>query len=158
MISRIFKSTSILLLLLVFLAGSTGISISVHTCGDSHKKNVLVFKEIFNQKFSCCCEENAALQNDRNQLSAFAEYSDNDCCRISHLFIKAPFAGFPILEKFSVPQFDFPVYTERANLKLTSLQDSKSSYQPFSDPSPPPLSGIKLIISIHQIRIPESVC
>ena len=157
MITRIFKSTSILLFLLVFLAGSAGISLSVHTCGDSHKKNVLVFKEIFNQKFACCCEENIASQKDRD-LSANAEYSDNDCCRISHLFIKVLFTGFPVLEKFSVPQFDFPVYTEMANLKLTSLQDSKLSYQPFSDPSPPPLSGIKLIISIHQIRIPESVC
>ena len=157
-IPRIFKSTSVLLLLLVFLAGSTGISLSVHTCGDSHKKDVLVYKEIFNQRFTCCCEENMASQDGRDRPSPYTEYSDNDCCRISHLFIKTPFAGFPVLEKILVPQFDFPVYTEMVNLKLASQQDSKSSCQHFSDHSPPPLSGIKLIISIHQIRIPESVC
>jgi hypothetical protein len=143
------------LLLLIFLAGSTGISFYIHTCGESHKKEIRVFREIFHQKIACCCDDNLTLPVSGSPVSTF---NDEDCCRISHLFIKAPFLGFPVLEKFSVPEFQVTHFPETALSKLQFVQDLKASYIPSPDPSPPPLSGVILVHFLHQIRIPEPAC
>ncbi len=155
MISRILRYSSIGVLLLLFMAGNTGISFYIHTCGSSQKKEVLVFREIFQQKIACCCDDNLVLQITGNSEST---YNDADCCRISHLFIKSPFPGFPVLEKYSVPEFQVAHFPEAALLKLQFIQDSKASYIPSPDPSPPPLYGVILVHFLHQIRIPEPVC
>jgi hypothetical protein len=148
-------SASICLLLLIFIVSSTGISFYIHTCGSNQKKEVRIFREIFEQKIACCCDDNL---NIPTKGSSETSLNDADCCRISHLFIKAPFLGFPILEKYSVPEFQVTHFLETALLKLQFIQESKASYIPFPDPSPPPLSGVILLHFLHQIRIPEPVC
>ncbi len=155
MISRILGFASVCLLLLIFLAGDTGISLYIHTCGGSQKKDVLVFREIFHQKIDCCCDENATASLPRNPASSL---NDDDCCRISHLFIKVPFPGFPILEKFSVPAFQTPEYPDLAILKVHSPQAPKSLSNLFPGPSPPPIFGVTLVHFLHQMRIPDPVC
>lgn len=155
MISRILRSAFVCLFLVILLAGSIGISFYIHTCGGSQKREVLVFREIFHQKIACCCDENLNLHLSGSSAST---YNDEDCCRISHLFIKAPFLGFPILKKFSVPIFQFTEYPKISFLKLQLFKHSKASYIPFTDSSPPPLSGVILVHFLHQIRIPEPVC
>jgi hypothetical protein len=155
MISRILRSAAVCLLLLIFMAGSTGISFYIHTCGSSHKKEVLAFREIFHQKISCCCEADETAMVPEGTASAF---NDEDCCRISHLFIKAPFIGFPVVEKVSLTQFYFVAYPDLAFLSSQKTQDPKASFTPFRDPSPPPLSGISLVHYLHQVRIPEPAC
>jgi len=153
-ISRILRFMSVCVLLSIFLAGETGILFYIHTCGGSQKKQVLVFREIFHQKIDCCCDEIVTANVRGSSASTF----NDDCCRISHLFIKIPFPGFPISEKFLLPAFYFSEYTEVAILKLQSLQDSKASFSSSPDPSPPPIYGVTLVHFLHQIRIPEPVC
>jgi len=155
MISRVLRSAAVCLLLLIFMAGSTGISFYIHTCGSSHKKEALLFREIFHQKVSCCCDadENTTLPG-----SPSSTLNDGDCCKISHLFIKAPFVGFPVIEKVSLTQFYSVEYPGFALLFSLRVQDSKASFTPFRDPSPPPLSGIHLVYYLHQVRIPEPAC
>jgi hypothetical protein len=154
-IIRILRSTAVCLLLLIFLTGSTGISFYIHTCGTSHKKEVFAFREIFHQNIACCCDENFTV----NVLVGSAlNYNDADYCRISRLFIKAPFLGFPVVEKLLVPTFHFIEIPEFALLRSQPVRDSKASFTLFHDPSPPPLSGINLVHFLHQIRIPAPVC
>ncbi len=155
MIIRILRYAAVCLLLLIFLAGSTGISFFIHTCGTSHKKEVFIFREIFHQNIDCCCEEDHTANIPAGSAS---NYTDADCCRSLHLFIKAPFLGFPVFEKLLVPTFHFLEFPEFALLRSQHVQDSKASFTPFHDPSPPPLSGIKLVHFLHQIRIPAPVC
>ena len=154
-IIRILRSAAVCLLLLIFLAGSTGISFYIHTCGTSHKKEVFAFREIFHQNIACCCDEDLTANVPTGSAS---NYNDADCCRISHLFIKAPFLGFPVVEKLLVPTFHFIEFPEFALFRSQPTQDSKASFTPFHDPSPPPLSGIDLVHFLHQIRIPAPVC
>jgi hypothetical protein len=154
MITRILRSAAVCLLLLIFLAGSTGISFFIHTCGSSHQKDVFAFREIFHQDIGCCCTEKASSKPDDGTAPG---YRDDDCCKISHLFIKAPFAGFPVLEKLSIPDCAAEV-PEFALFRSKPAEDSKASFIPFLDHSPPPLYGISLIHFIHQIRIPAPVC
>jgi hypothetical protein len=152
---KILRSASVLLLLLVFLAGNTGISFFVHTCGSTHEKDVFVYREIFHQQMSCCCE---ADMMEQHSAHATAEFNDNDCCRISHLFVKASITALPVLEKITVPETGIAIFPEFALLRNEQVMDSKASFIPFLDHSPPPLSGIRLVHFLHQIRIPAPVC
>ena len=153
MITRILRSSSVCLLLLIFLAGSTGITFYIHTCGSSHQKEVFLFHEIFHQKVDCSCEEN---QN--GDQSSVPVINDNDCCRISHLFIKASFLGFPVVEKSPVPYTQWFVSPGFLLIFTQPVQDSKASFIPFRDPSPPPIFGRSLVYFLHQIRIPFAIC
>ena len=155
MIRQILRSAAVFMLLLTFLAGSTGISFYIHTCGSSHKKEAFAFREIFHQKVDCCCEENPV---SKEPAGGPSKYNDEDCCRISHLFIKAPFLGFPVTEKLSVPVFCCNEYTGPANYVSLPPRDLKASNIPLRDPSPPPLSGMDLVCFLHQIRIPAPAC
>jgi len=154
-INRILRSAAACLLLLIFLAGSTGISFYIHTCGSTQKKQVFAFREIFHQKVGCCCDENSPGNTAAGSASG---YNDEDCCRISHLFVKAPFLGFPVSEKLPVPTLHFIEFPGFALYRSQSSQDSGTSFILFPDHSPPPLSGIKLVCFLHQIRIPAPVC
>ncbi|MCX6243952.1 MAG: hypothetical protein NTU98_04540 [Bacteroidetes bacterium] len=144
-----------MILLLFFLAGNTGISFFVHTCGSTHKKDVFVFREIFHQQMACCCEENPS---ERMPASSGSEFNDDDCCRISHLFVKASFTALPVLEKITIPETGITLFPDFALLRSEQVLDSKASFIPFLDHSPPPLSGIRLVHFLHQIRIPAPVC
>jgi len=154
-ITRILRSVAVCMLLLIFLAGSTGITFYIHTCGSSHQKEAFAFREIFNQKIPCSCDENLA---SKVPAGSAVNYQDEDCCRISHLFIKAPFLGYPVVEKQSVPISQFTVFPGFALLMSQPARDLNVSFTPFNDPSPPPLSGINLVHFLHQIRIPAPVC
>jgi len=154
-VTRILRSASVCLLLLIFLAGSTGISFYIHTCGESQKKEVLFFREIFHQKIACCCEANTVTSSREHLVSSF---NDANCCRVLHLFIKALLLGFPVLEKFSAPTSPCTEYLQFALLQIQSPEKLKVSFLPFPDPAPPPLSGVTLVHFLHQIRIPEPVC
>ncbi|MCX6248170.1 MAG: hypothetical protein NTW10_10570 [Bacteroidetes bacterium] len=152
-ITRIFRSAAVFLLLLIFLAGSTGISFFVHTCGSSHKKDVFAFREIFHQDIGCCCVENDAAKTPPGTSS----YSDDGCCKTSHLFVKAPFIGFPVTEKLTVnlSVVELPMFSPS---QPSPSEDSGISFVPYTDTSPPPLSGITLVYFLHQIRIPAPAC
>ena len=155
MSSKILRAASVSLLLLVFLAGSTGISFFVHTCGSTHEKDVFAYREIFHQQMSCCCE---ADMTGKHPAPATSEYNEDDCCRISHLFVKASITALPVLEKIIIPETGITLFPDFALLRSEQVMDSKASFIPFLDHSPPPLSGIRLIHFLHQIRIPDPVC
>jgi hypothetical protein len=154
-INRVLQSAAVCLLLLIFLAGSTGVSFYIHTCGSSHKKEAFAFREIFNQKTGCSCEE---ILPSKVPDGSASTYLNEDCCKISHLFIKAPFIGFPVFEKLLVPVSQSLELPGSALLPSQTVLDSKASFIPFLDHSPPPLSGVCLVYFLHQIRIPAPVC
>jgi len=155
MVTRILRSISVSLLLLVFFAGNTGISFFVHTCGTTHKKDVYLYREIFHQQMSCCCEETPG---ETNPAPAATSFSDNGCCRISHQFVKSSFTALPVLERIPVPETGITTFPSFTLLRSEPVQDLKVSFIFFPDHSPPPLSGISLVHFIHQIRIPAPVC
>jgi hypothetical protein len=83
---------------------------------------------------------------------------DEDCCRISHLFIKAPFIGFPVVGNPVIMPFHYVEFSDFGIFRSQPVMDSKASLIHFTDPSPPPLSGNTLVYYLHQIRIPAPVC
>ena len=155
MITRIFRSSAIVLLMMVFLAGSTGLSFYIHTCGSTHNTKVYLFKEIFSKRMSCCCDEDLSGNATNNRSLT---YQDENCCRISHLFIKAPLAGFPVLEKISLRSLPVAELHESPYLQLQPVRDAEIILHSYICHSPPPFFGVTLIYYIHQIRIPAPVC
>jgi hypothetical protein len=154
-VTRIFRSAFVLFFLLVFLAGNTGISFFVHTCGSSHEKDVFIYREIFHQHMSCCCEDNFS---GKAPASPGTSFTDADCCRISYNFIKLAVPGLPILEKIVLPLAGSIPVPSFALFRSDPVIESKASFIPFLDHSPPPLSGMNLVCFLHQIRIPAPVC
>jgi hypothetical protein len=154
MFIRVLKNIAVLSFLAIFLAGGSGITLFIHTCGSSHQRDVYAFREILHQDIGCCCTEDAGMPPN---TGTSREVADDDCCRIAHLFIKAPYAGFPVVENAVavVPVFDLP---QHFILNNYSEEDSKASFIPFLDHSPPPLSGVERILLLHQLRIPAPAC
>jgi hypothetical protein len=155
MMLRIIRTAFVLSLLTIFIAGSTGLSFFIHTCGSSHKTDVYVYREILNPKMSCCCDET---HTGKVVKDPSVNFKDDNCCRISHLFLKAPFAGFPILEKISLKSFPVADLDACLLFQTQPTRDTEISYITTPDHSPPPLYGITLICFIHQIRIPAPAC
>ena len=155
MLFKIVRSVGVFTLLLIFLAVGTGFTFFVHTCGSSHKTDVYVYKEVFNPKMSCCCDESGPGLT-KSDLSM--NYRDENCCRIVHLFIKAPFAGFPVLEKITLPSLTIAGLPQSPLFRQKPVADAGYSFIFKPDHSPPPISGTILVYFIHQIRIPSPVC
>jgi hypothetical protein len=144
------------MLLLIFLAGSTGITFYVHTCGSNHQKEVFIYREIFHQKSDCCCEDNPAPKSPSGSSSSI---DDGDCCKIAHLFIKALLAGFPVLEKVSILPSQFTGFIDVSELSPAIVHNSKAAFSLSPDPSPPPpIFGITLLHYLHQLRLPSAIC
>jgi hypothetical protein len=153
MVTRILRFVYVSFLLIVFIAGNTGVSFFVHTCGSTHKQDVFIYREVFHQQMSCCCEAEPG-----EPTPAVTSFSDADCCRLSHHFVKASFTALPVFEKIPIPSTGIILFPSFALLRSDPVGDSKVTVIPFPDHSPPPLSGIRLIHFIHQIRIPSPVC
>ena len=149
---RILWSAFGLLLMLIFLLGTTGISFYIHECGNSGTKDVFVYPELFGGKADCGCvdevQQGTAGANEESALS------DNACCKNIHLYLKADFRGFTI-------SYHLPVDISRClitcELQGIAFMDpvSEQTISVFQTDHPPPLrSGIELLTFLHQIKIP----
>ena len=148
---HLLRSFPYLLLLAIFLYGTTGISFKIHECKSSNTKEVFLFAGIFNHHSSCGCSEEDLQKAQENQS---LQFNDPDCCKTTRLYFKAPFLGFPVINNqnsVDLPNILLPGF-------LTFLQESVEPempcFIPIQDHAPPPLSGRLLVQTIHQIKIP----
>ncbi|MEI6900480.1 MAG: hypothetical protein WCL00_11430, partial [Bacteroidota bacterium] len=84
------------------------------------------------------------------------QFSEPDCCINSHLYIKASFQSFPLIQKQKI-ESRFQIYPfELFSLLVDQTKEENRQIDFFQDHAPPPLAGRLLILAIHQIKIPVS--
>ena len=150
---NLFRAFGVILLLLVFLAGSTGVSFYIHECHSSNTKEVFLFPEILKHNISCGC---GGEEHEKPVASSPLHYNEPDCCKNSHLYIKASFQCFPLIQK-QKSERSFQIYPFHLfSLLLDESKGERIKIAIFQDHAPPPLAGRMLILTIHQIKIPVS--
>jgi hypothetical protein len=149
-----FQTVLSLLVLAVFLTGTTGVSFFVHECTSSREKEVFPFPEIFDNKVDCCCDgENQHEVIDGNQISSL---NAPECCKNTHIYLKASFNGFPQFFQFTPDLSAKNIPTDFLNSLHEDIYSEIKTTEPRVD-HPPPRSGKILIHFLQQIKIPAPV-
>jgi hypothetical protein len=141
---------------ILFISGTTGVTLLIHTCSSSHTTEISAFPEFISHPSNCCCEEDSPSHT--IPTSARSEVNSPECCRNQHMLIKAPVIG--VVESanhLSSVAVSFFLPGRFFELIHKTEQKLPSEYLPWLDHSPPP-PGNNLIFFIHQIRIPFPAC
>ena len=151
---QIIRNLFTILILIVFLTGTTGVSFYIHECRSSNTREVFAFPEISNKAISCCCDKEVHGSILSEESLPFIE--EPPCCTNTHLYLKAAFTGFPVSYqlKDNVKHADLPTYF--LNILYDEQKYEMESHVSIVD-HPPPLSGKSLVHFLHQIKIPASV-
>ncbi|MFZ4545817.1 MAG: hypothetical protein ACOYN4_00200 [Bacteroidales bacterium] len=148
------KSTLIIALALIVMAGATGLSFKAHYC---HNKlsGIAFYTELGLQKpASCGCKEDLS-KNKRNPFSpAPLSLSKNGCCANVSFFSKlnletthCVYSSSPIVQPEISIVFSQKDLLLAGNNELFPLS--------FAESPPPPISGRKLVLFLCQQRIPS---
>jgi len=155
---KTLQRIGILFLLLVFLFGTTGLSVLHHICISSNKHYVTAYPEIFKNTGSSCCEEestgytSASHGNDPGKTMP-QNISSEPCCKNIASFFKLQILTDRVeklvLNTVSAQQPLFPV----------SVSQLPNVEQPLTQPAhfqfySPPLFGKLLVHYLHQMKIP----
>ncbi|MEI7896281.1 MAG: hypothetical protein WCJ26_04555 [bacterium] len=149
---KIIQRIGILLLLLVFLCGTTGISIFEHICSCKGKTEITLFPEIFAHQSSCCCSagEVELVTPDHAHL---CNLSKPEHCKNIKFFIKATVTPAPVV----VSQFSFIDFTV-SGFQLPSDfsigHDATANDYVIPHCTSPPVSGKERVLALHQPKIP----
>ena len=154
LMKRIFRAVFIFVMLSVLFIGTTGVSFYIHECSSSHKKEVVAFPELLNKTISCCC----AGEVHGNVLSdePVSSFSEPECCKNTHVYLKAPFSGFPVLYQFNLYGLRTVVPADFMSLQYNAGSADISMFTPRVA-HPPPRSGKILVHFLQQIKIPVPV-
>jgi hypothetical protein len=149
-----FRIFFLFVVLLIFFTWTTGVSFYIHECNSSHKKEIIVYPEILNKSASCCCV--AGVGANIPTFEPFSSYNEPECCKNTHIYLKASFTGFPTFYQFSPEVLQKIVPSDflsvRQNEKLNGVAFIASRVD-----HPPPRSGKILIHFIQQVKIPAPV-
>ena len=149
----IFKHTVTFLILLLFLAGTLGISAREHICNSSKKVTVTLFPELGNPVSGCCCSFSFTGQGPSSGSDDQRTIGDQACCKTIHLFLKAAFLSLQLhLRSLQIPD---PV-TGIVLLTDNNCPESSEflSLSSFYTDTGPPVSGRQRILAWHQCKIP----
>jgi len=149
-----FRTVFSLLLLIVFLTGTTGISFFIHECTSSQTTEVFPFPEILNNTVSCCCNEE--IQQKFPCDDPVSSFSAPECCKNTHIYLKASFTGFPVFHKFNPELVQKIISADLLNFSCKDQHIEIPVVYHRVD-HPPPRSGRILVNFLQQIKIPEPV-
>ena len=150
-VKRILQPVVSLLMLVLFLTGTTGISFYIHTCSETHKRNIYAFPELVKPVSDCCTEDaiSPMAENCNHPLGV-----DAACCKNEHIYLKAAFVSVPVtLQDFSILLND--CYFPHSTKIIFPVQDNTFRDELLFSGNSPPISGKTLVFFIHQIRIPS---
>jgi hypothetical protein len=140
------KSLAAISLVLLLLAGLTGISVHVHYC-HGNRTAVDFFPEILKSETSCQCESNA---KDHSDCSISQHFKHNSCCSDQYFFKKLSVeTNIQVVQAGIKDIFFFPT-AELASSVLSTVSYRHIIHKPPVVPKPP---GRKRIVLFHQIRV-----
>jgi hypothetical protein len=151
---KALNSVFILMVVVIFLTGTTGISFSFHECTSSHRTEVFPFPEILNNTVSCCCADE--VHDGVAGEEPVSSFSEPECCRNTHVYLKASFTGFPVSQQLN-PDLSYQIISpDLLNLFYKDLNIEIPDLNVRVD-HPPPRSGKILVYFLQQIKIPAQV-
>jgi hypothetical protein len=142
------------LVLVIFITWTTGVSFYIHECNSSHKKEVVAFPEIFNNNISCCCQDE--IHGSITSYEPVSSFSEPECCRNTHVYLKASFTGFPMFYQFNPEVLQKVILLDFLSVQHNENVEEIAFFAPRVD-HPPPRSGKILIHFLHQVKIPAPV-
>lgn len=151
---RLIRTIASGFMILVLLAGTTGVSFYIHECRSSGERDVVLFPELTNQNTSCCCATDVqlpALNGREDHLT-----DEPECCKNIHLYLKATISGFPVFFQYNDDLNSTDLPTDSFIAFIDDHDDKALNSGPQVD-HPPPSSGKALIHFIHQLKIPAPV-
>lgn len=151
---KIFRSIGFILILLVFIFSTSGITFFQHVCQSSQKVQIAVYPELFDGQLSGCCTDEATGYSD-TPVKTTAQVDASPCCISSRSYLR------------------LLILTDRSKDQVFTLQPLLLFLGPGLIPEPridtrifsqnvffefysPPLSGRLLIHFLHQIKLPSS--
>ncbi|MCX6306336.1 MAG: hypothetical protein NT040_15330 [Bacteroidetes bacterium] len=155
---KTIQRTGVLLLLLVFLFGTTGISVFHHICSSSGQDNASVYPELFIRAgTSCCVDESTGYSCAHHETAAgSAEHHAVDappCCKSNLSFFKLEIPTERV-EKLAlnIDNAQLPLYPVILTMDRAAEQPPlmPAHFQFYS----PPLFGKVLVHFLHQMKIP----
>jgi hypothetical protein len=145
-----------LVLCLVVLFGSTGLTYFTHTCSSSLNKDVSLYPELFGRQDKCCCGDAVPANSAFDEKSGNTVIHQPDCCKVRYTYIKAVFPGFPQAFKLAFFPLVLVAQSHYHNLIINPGQEAFLPQNLLPDPSPP-LNGRQLVQFLNQLKIPFPV-
>jgi hypothetical protein len=155
---KVVQRIGALLILMVFLFGTIGLSVLRHRCNSSKQNSVTLYAEIFNRSQSSCCDDEPAV----NASSCYHKFKGSEmsesidpapCCKSTISFFKLEIFSFRGDNKiFKIVPFDhslFPLFFYE--IEPYEQPDHVPAHFQFYAP---PLFGKTLVYFLHQVKIP----
>lgn len=157
---KIISQISAIVTTLVFLLGSTGISIYHHTCFTHHANETVVYPGIFTATSDCSCTASASADHAFHGEKACCSgtgchLQSSSCCKSETIFLKLKSDFLPgQSDALIIDLPSIPYSLHEINPVATDPPDH-SGY-PIFEHFAPPLTGRALIHFLHQIKLPFS--
>jgi hypothetical protein len=151
---KLFRTVFLFLMLAVFIIGTTGISFYIHECSSSKNREIIAFPELLNKTVSCGCA--GEVYRSVPSEEPVSSFSEPECCKNIHIYLKASFTGFPQFYHFNPELLQTVVPADLLSLQHNEKLAEISTFTPRVD-HPPPRSGKILVHFLQQIKIPAPV-
>jgi hypothetical protein len=158
---KALKSIFALLILVVFLFGTTGLSVFHHFCSSSNEHDVTLYPELFDGSGdSCCADEEAGYACARHQGSAQGAnplgFDAPPCCKTVITFHKLEITSQRINRESFTSRLTHAAFAESVTPGFGLADRPVFTPAHFQFYSPPLLSGKQLVLFLNQLRIPFS--
>lgn len=143
---KILARTGTILIALVFLLGSTGISFYRHSCTSSNTQKLIVYPGLFKAAVSCCCGGSAS--------TGESEIDMTSCCKSASSLVKLQGGYIPAVNHVLFAP-DIIIQSGLFAVSLPSVSRQPVITYRFFEFYSPPFSGKALIHFLHQIKVPS---
>jgi hypothetical protein len=152
---KLVKNILTIVLLLVFIISTSGITILSHYCSGSKKTIRSILPELSGSQEGCggmSCSKSFKIALERESISKAS------CCKENSVFYKIAVVETPPVNQFSIK---IPFNNLIApDLYLATLASSEitNTHFPQVHCESPPVAGKQLVVFLQQLRIPSPSC
>jgi hypothetical protein len=149
---KTLQRIGILFFLVVFLFGTSGISVFEHICTCKGRTEITFFPEVFGHQSSCCCSQGEAELVTPDHAGLCGLENSNHCRNVK-FFVKADVTPVPVvLGVFSFGEDITPCYPIPSG--VTPVSEIPDDERLYCDCTSPPISGRQRVIAYHQSKVP----
>jgi hypothetical protein len=155
---KVVQRICVLFLLLVFLYGTTGMSVLHHSCNSSNEKTLTVYPELFKNAGSSCCSEDetgyvSGLHHCPSENGLPATVDAVPCCKSNISFFKLEILSERAYNAVIAQVGDLITMKAAPVISATAAEQPVLN-TPYFQFYSPPLFGKLLIHYLHQMKIP----
>jgi hypothetical protein len=152
---KLLKNIVSIILLLVFILSTSGITILTHYCSGSKKTTQHILSEITGNREGC---GGMLCSSSLKTISVRETLSKSSCCKENSSFYKIAVVDNPHTNQISVKILVGNLIISDLHLPSRSVFALKDFPFPLFHSIPPPLAGKQLAVFLQQLRIPSLFC